>query len=349
MNTITKRGLQIFSLLSVTVGVFLGVAPQAQADYRVELDGSYAEGDDAFGDIDDLNLSVRAFLAPVDDSAGPYAEAAFLTRASSLRYRYSRLDRDLDENDGPVFADEDAIKNHEFSGRYVAVDSGWIATGLVAVPVDREGLDTTSDGFRIGAGVGRYIDANSSVEVSVEYVRQDTNFSSNQECGFFAVIVPNCDALLLESDTQADTIGLRLQYRRVGNIANQTFATTIAAGYSNTDFDTDFSQTLLDVDGEEISDFGGGVDVTDNFLAPSVPSVDSWNFVAAGTWYVNRQLGIDAAYTFEKAGSLDVHGVSAGLGWFVLPSIELRAAYTYTFPDLGSNNDLWRLTLRGRF
>ncbi len=333
------------------LGVFLALAPHAQADYSVELDGSYAQGDDPFGDIDDLNLSVEAFLRPVDDSRGPYSEAAFLTRASSVRYRYSRLDRDFDSEFAAMFPNEDAIKNHELSGRYVHLDSGWIGTGLIAIPVDREGLDSSTDGLRIGAGVGRYISDNSTVEVNLEYVRTDTDTSFNQDCGVVAALAPTCDMLILESDTQADSLGVSVQYRRVGNIGNQTFATTVTGGYVNTDFDSEFSQSAVDVDGVNLPVLVDGADFLDleGVETPSPPSVDSWNFVAAGTWYLNREIGIDAVYTFEKADDLDVHGIGVGAGWFVLPNLEVRGSYTYRFPDLGSNNDMWRLTLRGRF
>ena len=221
---------------------------------------------------------------------------------------------------------------------------------MIAIPEDRRDLDTTTDGFRIAAGVGRYISTHTTVEVSLEYASQDTDFESSQDCDDFLVaLAPTCDMLLLESDTQADVFGASVQFRRVGNIGGQTFATTVSAGYSNTDFDIDLSQSLVDVDGEEAPFLVDDIDIFGDIESPSAPSIDSWNFVAAGTWYVNRQLGIDAAYTFEKADSLDVHGISAGVGWFVSPNVELRGAYSFTFPDFGSNNDLWRLTLRGRF
>ena len=67
MKMITERCSWGGLPLSIMLGVFLALAPHAQADYSVELDGSYAQGDDPFGDIDDLNLSVEAFLRPVDD------------------------------------------------------------------------------------------------------------------------------------------------------------------------------------------------------------------------------------------------------------------------------------------
>lgn len=350
MKLTTKRCSSVFLGLGITLGVVLGGGSQAWADYRVELEGSYAEGDDPFGDIDDITLSVEAFLNPVDDSRGPYSEAAFLTRASSLRYGFDRLERDLDFDGGVDLAEEEAIKTHELSGRYVAVDSGWIATGLIAIPEDRRDLDTTTDGFRIGGGVGRYVDTNTTVEVSLEFGRQDTDFESIEECDLgLLAIAPACDMSILESDTQADIFGINVQFRHVGKLAGQTFAATVSGGYSNVDFDLDASQTIVDVDGEEVPVLVDGVDIFGDIETPSVPSIDSWNFVAAGTWYVNRQLGIDAAYTFEKADDLDIHGISAGVGWFVSPNIELRGAYAFTFPDLGSNNDLWRLTLRGRF
>ena len=73
MILITKRCSYAFLSLGIALGFVLGGVSQAKADYRVELDGSYAEGDDPFGDIDNLILSVEAFLAPVDDSRGPYS------------------------------------------------------------------------------------------------------------------------------------------------------------------------------------------------------------------------------------------------------------------------------------
>ena len=46
MKLTTKRCSSVFLGLGITLGVVLGGGSQAWADYRVELEGSYAEGDD---------------------------------------------------------------------------------------------------------------------------------------------------------------------------------------------------------------------------------------------------------------------------------------------------------------
>lgn len=344
------RSLQCFAAL-VFVGAQLSSFSAVHADFRVEVEGSFAEFTDFPSDAGNINLSLEAFLDSVDDSSGPFGEAAFLTRASSVFYQYDRTDVDDSELDGFVagsLASDGVTENHQVGARYVLPDSGWIFTGLAERPESRETATNQEDGFGLNLGVGRYLNDSTTLEFTFGFARQDFDTQTSLACPDTIPIVGllpfDCQELVLEASSEVETFSGSLELRRVGKIASQTFATTLLVGFAETELSaSDSDLVLVDTMGAELA-FGDAIPDT-----LGSPTFQAFNAVAAATWYVTRNIGIDLDYTFNSAVSLDVHSVGTGVGWFISPTIELRGNYIRSFPEVGADGDLWRVTLRGRF
>ena len=347
------------SLLGAANMIF---AAGARADYRVELDVNYGEVRGLPTDPESANVGVEVFLAPVQDSKGPRAEAAFLSRASSLRYTYNRS-----ESATPVFGIPGVVvnetrltdNNHTLAARYVFPDNGWIVSlaGNVLDPDDVSvagSFDTDTESYGIVAGVGRYLNDTTTVEVFAGYNEFNGDTTTFLDCLAFGVVDANCENLGVSNDFDTEAFTISGLFRRVGRIGNAVFSTSVGLGYTNFD---------LTNRGPEVSIIGAVDPTAVDPLLPLFESVttsdsnDSFNALLAGTWYPISDLGIDLNYTFESAGAADGHTIGTAVGWFVTPSIELRGSYEVTFFNgsafgVGGGSDesrVWRATLRARF
>jgi len=333
----------------------------AAADYRAELDINYGEVQGLPNDPESLNITVAAFLAPVNDSKGPRAEAEFLSRASLLRYSYNRNEFAAPSFGIPgVVVSESRLtdNNHSLAARYVFPDNGWIVSLrgniLDADDVTVAGsFSTNTDAYGVVAGVGRYLDDTTTVEVFLGYNEFNGNTTTLGDCLAFGIVDPNCENLGFGNDFDTETLSISALFRRVGRIGTAVFGTTVGIGYSNFD---------LTNSGPDLAIIG---DVDPALLDPLLPafesvttsdSNDSFNVLLAGTWYPNNDLGIDLNYTYEGAGAVDGHTIGTAVGYFLTPSIELRGSYEVTFFDGSSFNPtgsdesrVWRATLRARF
>ncbi len=319
------------------------------ADFRVELDGSYSEIREGEGSPDEVDVAATVYLQPVKDTTGPLGEAAFLARASSLQYSYSR-DK-FDSADVPRGPAGEALfdrtpTSHGLSARYVVPDSGWIFSLAGARP---ETFDTDTvdiDGWSTSIGVGRYLSATTSIELFVGYSTSDSDFRSSQPCGDFLASL-GCAELAFDSDGDIDTTSVSALYRRVGKIGRHTFATSAGIGYAAIDIDTASDGPLVIGETGELVD-GLGIDSSSFRSSASID--DNWNAFVAGTWFVTREIGIDAGLDFETSDGEQDYSFNVGVGWFVTPNVELRGNYSVGWVsqfDQGPRQ--WRATLRTRF
>ncbi len=150
------------------------VADEFQFEGVVSLsDGDIEVGSDE-GDTDSIGIAGTAYFAPVDDSKGPLAEAAFLDRASSVSAAFSDGEAgDLD------------VEGRGIDLRLVDGESGW-TLGLDFATVEVE--DADSDTF--GVSVGNYVAENT--EVSLSFASTDVDGGDDSDSWFLGVhhVVP---------------------------------------------------------------------------------------------------------------------------------------------------------------
>jgi hypothetical protein len=134
----------------------------AQADYQAELRYSYlnAKADDGISSEEaDLNaIQGTVYFNRVDSSKGPYAEAAFLSKASSLFVAYSDAD-DL-EIDTTAY------------GTHIVVEDKWIID-VAASDTDAEG--STVKTYTLGGGL--YLDDMSTLTLG--YTQSDHDLADS--------------------------------------------------------------------------------------------------------------------------------------------------------------------------
>ncbi len=126
-------------------------------DYRFQVDADYLNAEVTKNiDLNTYILGGTFYLAPVDDSHGPKAEAAFLEKASDVHLGWGRTNLEID---GSIFGpkvDEDG-DIWALGGRYVT-DSGIIlALDYAATEIDHVDIDI------YGVNIGYYLSDTSSL------------------------------------------------------------------------------------------------------------------------------------------------------------------------------------------
>jgi hypothetical protein len=129
-------------------------------DYRFEVDASYLN-DEISKNVDLATYLVGGtfYLAPVDDSGAPKAEAAFLEQASSISIGWGRTNLEIDGTDFDPKFDEDGDV-WTVSGRYVT-ESG-IILGLSYATTEIDDIDIDA----LGIDLGYYLSDTSSLTLS---------------------------------------------------------------------------------------------------------------------------------------------------------------------------------------
>lgn len=149
--------------LSLAVACAMGLSAAANA-YQFEVNAGFDRLQTSSFDDDVWTISGTAYLQPVDDSVGPYAEAAFLNKSSFLSLGYANLDGDV-------------IDGHAYSigGEYVIEGSNVI----LGAAFTRFDLDSPlDDGDSFAFTVGMYLNDTTTLRLNYDY--QDWDNSDDQ-------------------------------------------------------------------------------------------------------------------------------------------------------------------------
>ena len=148
----------MFKKTALFAGLALALTGAAQAEeYSWEV-GAGLSG----SDVEGIDLGASYFFQPVDDSKGPYREAAFIDRASSVTVvaSDSELDNTVDSED------------YGIGVRYITAGGGWIIDGrYLRSELSTGPLDVELDAY--GLTVGKYIAENTTLEIGYAYSEAD--------------------------------------------------------------------------------------------------------------------------------------------------------------------------------
>lgn len=151
-GTIMKKLLLVAAIAAISTTA-------AADDYRVQGTADYVN-DEISKNIDLTSYLVGGafYLAPVDDSNGPKAEAAFLDHASDVHAGWGRTNLEVDGTDfSPKFDEDGDI--WALGGRYVT-DSGVILElDYAATEIENSDVDVW------GLGIGYYLSDASTITV----------------------------------------------------------------------------------------------------------------------------------------------------------------------------------------
>lgn len=163
---LTIKGSSMKKLL--LVAAIAAISTTAVADeYRVQGTAGYVNDEISKNiDLTTYTLGGAYYLAPVDDSNGPKAEAAFLDKASSVHAGWGRTTLEIDGTDFSPKFDEDGDV-WALGGRYIT-DSGFILEAdYAATEIDNSDVE----GF--GVGIGYYLTDASSITLSYGHTEVD--------------------------------------------------------------------------------------------------------------------------------------------------------------------------------
>lgn len=136
-------------------------------DYRFEINADYLANEiSKDADFDTYALGGTFYLAPVDDSVGPKAEAAFLNQSSDLHLGYGRSNIEIDPGFGPKIDEDGDIWT--IGGRFVTGNGIIMEADYAATDIDK-----VIDSKALGLGLGYYLNDTSAVTVGFLRVEED--------------------------------------------------------------------------------------------------------------------------------------------------------------------------------
>lgn len=249
------------SLLVSTIALM--AATTAQADYQLEVSGTYARGElessgGADGDQDTIALEGSVFLQPVDTSKGPLGEAAFIDRATSVSLGYGYSEVEFDSG-----SDFD-LSLFNVSGRYVIHDGGWILEGGYDYDeIEADGGDSDSDSYTLRGG--KYIADNTTLILGWTYSEDDGNRES--------------DAYSVEME--------HLQMLGQGALKIEGGYALVEANFTD---DVDVYSVAGTYYVNNNLGFGGGYSLADG----NNSEVDTWKLFSE--WWMNEQVAFSVGY-----------------------------------------------------
>lgn len=319
------------------MGVCTLASSVAQADFRSELSAGYGESVGFGSQAQLVDATARVFLAPVNDSKGPYALARFLSRASDLTYNFSHTE--VDDFDTNV---------HSLSARYVDVNSGWlggVSASYSSLPDAQFELSTGGDasGYGVTATLGKYLWRTTTLALTGGFANQDSDFNGSLECPE-ALITLGCVGIDFDSATVTDEWSIATRLQHVGQIGRTTIAIDLGVGYSSVDVDSTALTEVVLID----DTFAGLFPPTETQASESFD--DNWAANLAGTWFVNRSVGLGLGYEFDRQLGTSIHTFSSSASWFITRNVEVRGSYRLGFlANSSADNDTWEVSLRARF
>lgn len=237
-------------------------------------------------DTDVLSAFGRWYFSGLSDDKGPRARAAFVDRASSVSFGYSRSSQEISTSlttDDPSFPLPPGESSFDVDGdtfaidlRYVSRDSGWYGTaGLSQSDDDSLTLFSVSaESAEWRLGVGKYIFETTTLGIEVAEFDSDASL----------------DSVVAVAMTHLGDLGGSWQY-------------AVDLGYSRTDFDADIN---LDAWAASFSlyptrDFEIGITVEDvSEKGNSLDSFDTTGVEGFASWYVTPNVSLSAQYRKDK-------------------------------------------------
>jgi hypothetical protein len=265
-------------LLAAAAAACVAFAAQAE-EFSWQLSGStrQAEG----GEFETWALDATFYMKPIADSSGPYALASFLHPTTRVSATASRVDTSQDPT------------AYTIGGAYVLPGDRWyVGADYARSRVDDVPLTSVSGPEGYGVHAGRYLGANTTLELRLGRSEQQTN---TQTCG---PIGPFCTPLLLEFDSTTDSVGLEVFHVR--RFRSLTYS--LQGGIVERDTDA------------EVRGLPAGLSAT------SGPSLREYS-VAAELFPTDR-LGVRVGYS--RPEDFDVENYDVAATWYFKPRVAVQ-------------------------
>jgi hypothetical protein len=258
-------------------------AAQAE-EFSWQLSGAKRQAESNVTDSDSWAVDATWYAEPIDDSEGPYALASFLNPTTRVSAAASGGDSQ-DALDDPTA--------YTLNGAYVLPSQKWyVGAEYSKANVDDEPPVTFSDPKGYGVRAGRYLGANTTLEVGMGRSEQESSLS----CG---PIPQLCLGIPLEIELTTDSVDLEVFYVR--RFRSLTYS--LQGRVSERETEVEFRPSLL----PGITQLAGGT---------------VRQYSVAAELFPNQRLGVRLGYSQPEDFDAESYDISAT--WFFKPRIAVQ-------------------------
>ena len=269
-------------------------AAQAE-EFSWQLSGVTRRAEAADFSRDSWAVDGTYYLNPVDDSSGPYALASFLNPTTRVSAAASKVEADLVSDPA----------DYTLSGAFVLPGEKWYVTADYSKSTMDDSPGTTySDPRGYGVGAGRYLGANTTLELGWSGSKQTTSFACTPG-------VPSCIGPGFELETTTDSVDLEVFHVR--RFRSLTYTLEGRVLQNDVDFEV-FSPTTF----------------------PTAPSGtgESRVYSVATELFPTSRFGVRVGYS-RPATDVDIDSYDVAATWFFKPRVAVQFGLSRTSFDIG--------------
>jgi putative general porin len=279
------------------IGAAVGTACAAfavQADeFSWQLSGGTSRVESGDFSRDSWGVDGTYYVKPIDDSSGPYGLASFLNPTTRVSAAASKVDADF--NDPAVY---------KLSGAFVLPSEKWyVGANYSKSAHDDTPLLTYSNPHGYGVSAGRYLGANTTLELGLGRSEQETSFCT-------AGGSSGCFGPLVETETTRDSVDLEVFHVR--RFRSLTYA--LQGRVSELDSQSETRSSLPSL-------------LSENAYSRRVYSV-------ATELFPTQRLGVRVGYS-RPDGDFDIDSYDVGATWFFKPRVAVQFSLSRTNVDNG--------------
>lgn len=251
--------------------------------------GTIFSSDDS--DTDEIDVFGDWYFAGLSDDAGPRARAAFVDRASSLGFRYSRSEQStalFRNSDDPAFPIPPLDTSFDLDGdlfaadfRYVDRDSGWFGNaGLFSLSASTNVTGTDdNDATGWNLGFGKYLLETTALSLDVGEV---------------------------DGDGDADASVVAVTFTHLGDLGGRwQYAVDLGFSHLNPDQGADRDTWAATIAFYPTRDFEFGINLEDQSLGgQSLVDLDTTSVGGFVSWYATPNVELSARYQVDDVGYL---------------------------------------------
>lgn len=285
-------------LLAAAVAASCTVFAAPAEEFSWQLSGSARHAETGDFDSDSWAIDATYYVNPIADSVGPYALASFLNSTTRVSALASGNNTSQDFVDDPIA--------YTLSGAYVLPGEKWYVGAEYAksdLDVDDSSFTTISDPKGYGVHAGRYLGANTTLELRLGRSEQKTSLA----CPIGLL----CIGLPVEIEATTDSVGLEVFHVR--RFRSLTYS--LQGGVSERDTDVDIRPATLP--GIPFAT-GGGQAVRQYSVAAELFPTD--------------RLGVRVGYS-RPDSVFNVDGYDVAATWFFKPRVAVQLGLARTTRD----------------
>ena len=280
-------------LIGVAVAAACAAFAVQAEEFSWQLSGGMGRGESGDFSRDSWAVDGTYYVNPIDDSSGPYALASFLNPTTRVSATASKVEADVANDPGA----------YTLSGAFVLPGKKWYAGAVYSKSTfDDPPYVTYSDPKAYGVSAGRYLGANTTVELGLGRSEQRTSF-----CTAFSSS-RGCFGPVIETNTTTDSVDLEVFHVR--RFRSLTYSLQGRVSESDAELET---------------------------LAPTTSLVQGESariYSVAAELFPTQRLGVRIGYLTPDS-DFDFDAYDVGATWFFKPRVAVQFTLSRSSADYG--------------